>query len=76
MNRDSKLDEINQKSNIPQGKSGKGLFGGMLNGLKQDDNMEDADGPVKENWQFWVFLMKKRKYHFMLIYYNHNKQRI
>ena len=52
MNRDSKLDEINQKSNIPQGKSGKGLFGGMLNGLKQDDNMEDADGPVKENWQF------------------------
>lgn len=63
MNRDSKLDEINQISNIPHGKSGKGLFGGMLKGLKQDDSMEDADGPVKENWQFWVFLMKKRKYH-------------
>ena len=36
----------------------------MLSGLNQDD-IGDIDGPARENWQFWVFQVRKRKYNIL-----------
>mmetsp|Transcript_27544 Transcript_27544/g.31707 ORF Transcript_27544/g.31707 Transcript_27544/m.31707 type:complete len:195 (+) Transcript_27544:160-744(+) len=48
----------------PPKKKGKSLFGGIFSNLNMNDAdaMEDGDGPVKENWQFCVYQMKKKKY--------------
>ena len=36
----------------------------MLSGLNQDD-IGDIEGPARENWQFWVFQVRKRKYNIL-----------
>jgi hypothetical protein len=35
----------------------------MFSGLK--DNIGDVDGPARENWQFCVFQVRKRKYNIL-----------
>ena len=35
----------------------------ILSGLKLKNNMVEADGPAKENWEFWIFEVRKKKYH-------------
>lgn len=49
-----------QEEITPAKNNSKSLFGGLLAGLKQDDEMEDGEGPPKENWEFCVFQMKKK----------------
>lgn len=42
----------------------KKLFGNIFSGLKkEDEDFGEGDGPVKENWRFCVFQLKKKKYH-------------
>ena len=41
----------------------KSLFGGMFSGLS--NNIGDVEGPARENWQFCVFQVRKRKYNIL-----------
>ena len=40
-----------EQKDAPKAGGSKGLFGGMLSGLNQDD-IGDIEGPARENWQF------------------------
>ena len=35
----------------------------LLSGLRKNENLVEADGPAKENWEFCIFEVKKMKYH-------------
>ena len=65
-NKQENIENAEAKVDGEEGKKPGGLnalFGGMLSGL--NDNIGDVEGPAKDNWQFCVFQIRKRKYNIL-----------
>ena len=51
---------LNSKLKVERSKS---MLENLLSGLRKNENLVEADGPAKENWEFCIFEVKKMKYH-------------
>ena len=59
---DTKISIPNAINSKVKDANAKSMLENMFGGLRKN-NLVDADGPAKENWEFCIFEVRKKKYH-------------